>query len=355
MQFADVLERPQNNLNLIRLIAALMVTFSHAYILTGNLPNEPFLRWTGDQTAGYLGVFVFFVVSGVLVTRSYARTESIVHYVGSRALRIYPALAMLLLLSAIPMGMWWTQLSLGEYLKRPEVWRYVADNLYFKTNHQLPGVFENLVGERSVNGSLWTLRYEVYAYFLVIVFGLLGLLRNSTAFNLTVAGLVLLYLKQPVGFLLAPAKWDAPILVPLLGFLFGAFVYVNRAHLHCRLRYLVLAAMAYLTCRHGIWNVPVVVLSVGYAALAVGFHPRLQLRLNIRNDYSYGIYLYSFPIQQTVVWLLPGLQPWQHFALALLFIIPMSALSWHALEQPTLKLKKFLPKSQPDAQRKPSV
>jgi len=349
MQFVDVLERPQNNLNLIRLVAALMVTFSHAYILTGNLASEPFLHWTGDQTAGYLGVFVFFVVSGLLVSRSYDRTENMVHYVGSRALRIYPALLMVLLLSAVPMGLWWTQMTGGEYLKRPEVWRYVTDNLYFKTNHQLPGVFDQLVAERSVNGSLWTLAYEVYAYFLVIVFGLLGLLRNRTAFNVTVAGLVLLYLKEPLGFVLAPAKWDAPILVPLLGFLFGAFVYVNRAGLSCRLRYLGLAAVAYLTCRHGMWNVPVVVLSVGYAVLVLGFHPALQLRLNIRNDYSYGIYLYSFPIQQTVVWLLPRLQPWQHFALALLFIIPLSALSWHGLEKPALKLKKFLPKLQPAA------
>ena len=54
-------------------------------------------------------------------------------------------------------------------------------------------------------------------------------------------------------------------------------------------------------------------------------------------------YIYSFPIQQIIVSFLPNLTPWQHFAVSLVFVIPLAAVSWHSLEKPALKLKKYLP------------
>jgi len=343
MTFSSLLERTQNNLNLVRLIAALLVTLSHAFALTGNIKSEPFLRFTGDQTFGYFAVFVFFVVSGLLISRSFDQNPSIGHYLGSRVLRIYPALMLVLLLSALPLGLWLTTLPLAEYIRHKEVWRYVVENLAFVTSHQLPGVFEKQPASTSVNGSLWTLAFEIYAYLLVIGAGLLGLLKSRHAFNLAVVAMILLYAKEPIGFLLMPGRWEAPYFMPLLGFLFGTFVYVNRDWVQCRLRYVVLALIVSIVFHHSTLAVPIFVISVGYLVLALGYHPNLQLNLVMKNDYSYGVYLYSFPLQQVTVYLWPNLLPWQHFMAALLLIVPLAVMSWHWLEKPALRLKRYLP------------
>lgn len=341
--FNDLLDTPKNNLNLIRLLAASAVTFSHAYILTGHANAEPWFVVTGSQTFAYLAVFIFFVISGLLICRSFDQNQNIGHYVGSRALRIYPALLLSLLLCALPLGMVFTNLAPSDYLQNPRVLHYMIDNLKFNINYELPGVFVNTPVANSVNGSLWTLAFEAYAYLMVVIFGLLGLLRNRNLFNIVAAMLVLIYLKEPAGFLLVSGEWDTPLFMPLVGFLFGALVYANRSHIQCRLRYVVLALAIYYIFRDSAFHRVLFTVAVGYSALALGFHPKLQLNAFLKNDYSYGIYVYSFPIQQMLVALVPRLQPLQHFLWASLGIIPLAVLSWHVLERPALRLKRFLP------------
>ena len=341
--FSELIENPNNNLNLVRLLAASAVTYSHAYILTGHANSEPWFELTGTQTFAYLAVFVFFVISGLLISRSFDHNPNIGHYIGSRALRIYPAMFLSLLLCAVPLGLVFTNLPASDYLENARVLSYVTDNLKFNINYELPGVFAHTTVPNSVNGSLWTLAFEAYAYMMVIIFGLLGLLRTRISFNIVAAMLVLLYLKEPAGFLLASGEWDTPLVMPLVGFLFGAFVYVNRSHIQCRLRYIFLALAIYYIFRDSPFHRALFTAAIGYAALAVGFHPKLQLNAFLKNDYSYGIYIYSFPIQQMMVASLPNLQPLQHLFWAALGIVPLAIVSWHALEKPAIRLKRFLP------------
>ena len=343
--FSDLLETPKNNLNLIRLLAASAVTFSHAYILTGHANAEPWFVLTGSQTFAYLAVFIFFVISGLLISRSFDQNRNIAHYIGSRGLRIYPALFLALLLCALPLGLVFTNLPTSDYLQNPRVLNYITDNLKFNINYELPGVFVNIPVANSVNGSLWTLALEAYAYLMVIVFGLLGLLRNRNLFNVVAVMLVLIYLKEPAGFLLVPGEWDTPLFMPLVGFLLGALVYANRSHIQCRLRYVVLALAIYYVFRDSAFHRVLFTVAVGYCALAVGFHPKLQLNALLKNDYSYGIYVYSFPIQQMIVALVPNEPPLLHFLFAGICIVPLAMASWHLLEKPALKLKRYLPGS----------
>lgn len=341
--FAVLLEGRDNNLNLIRLLAASLVTFSHAYPLTGNGDAEPLARLSGVLSFGRLAVFVFFVISGLLIARSFDRCPSLLHYFGARALRLYPALLAALLLCALPLGLWLTPLSPADYLRHPEVFGYVRNNLQFTTQYGLPGVFAGNPHPGSVNGSLWTLRYEVYAYFCVVGFGLLGLLRHRPAFNVVTLALILLYLKLPVGFLLMPAEWGIEIVLPLAGFLFGMAVYVNRARIDCRLRYAVLGMLFCLFSWSSPWLAGIFIVTVGYTVLVLAFHPRLQTGLVQRTDYSYGVYVYSFPVQQLLALLLPALHPGTHFMLAYGCVLLLAAASWHWLEKPALAWKRYLP------------
>ena len=343
--FQELIDIPKNNLNLIRLLAASAVTFSHAYILTGQQSAEPWFVFTGSQTFAYLAVFIFFVISGLLISRSFDRNPNVGHYIGSRALRIYPALIVSLLLCTIPLGLSYTNLADSTYLRNPQVYRYITDNLKFNINYELPGVFTNLPITNSVNGSLWTLAFEVYAYFMVILVGLLGLLKNRNLFNIVAAVLILLYLKEPAGFSLIPDEWTAPMYMPLIGFLFGVFVYVNRGYIQCRLQYVFIALAIYYIFQDSEFHRALFAVSIGYAALVVGFHPKLQLNAFATNDYSYGIYVYSFPIQQMMVSSAPSLQPLQHFFWVMFGIVPLAILSWHWLEEPAIRLKRLLPDS----------
>lgn len=341
MNFDTCTNDSKNNLNLIRLMASVAVTLSHSYILTKNLAKEPLFLLTGTQTFGYLAVFVFFVVSGFLISRSFDKNSNITQYLLARALRIYPALLAALVFCVIPIGLTFSSLSPSEYIKNPQIWHYITDNLLFKSSFQLPGLFTTNPESSSVNGSLWSLRYEVYAYILVVLFGWIGLLNHRATFNAVILLMALLYTKAPVGFLLVPGYWDAPFFMPILGFSFGMFAYVNRSWVPCKMSHIAVAFIIYYFYKNSEWVFLIYTTTIGYLTLALSFHPKLQLGLVKKNDYSYGIYVYSFPIQQTLLLIFPKIDPLPHFFTSLLIVVPLSMLSWHFLEQPSLRLKKY--------------
>src|SRR5215471_7752815 len=152
----------QNNFDALRLLAAASVIFSHSFLIAeGSQAREWLILLTGNQCIlGLTGVFVFFAISGFLVTQSFEQTANPWHFLAKRALRIFPGLLV-------------TTLSLGTYLIRPEPYEYVLGNtLLDQTVHELPGVsfVKNPVG-LEINGSLWTLRYEFVMYLMVLVLG----------------------------------------------------------------------------------------------------------------------------------------------------------------------------------------
>ena len=66
----------ENNFNLLRVLAAFAVLYSHSYALTdGKGLTEPFRAFLGMSLGG-LAVDVFFVVSGFLVCSSLLRRQS---------------------------------------------------------------------------------------------------------------------------------------------------------------------------------------------------------------------------------------------------------------------------------------
>src|SRR5712691_3361532 len=169
-----------NNFDALRLVTAASVVFSHSFLIAeGTQDHEPLILLTGNQSIlGLAGVFVFFAISGFLVTQSFEQTANPLHYLAKRALRIFPGLFIATLLSAFVLGPLVTALPLGAYLSRPEPYQYVIGNtLLDQTVHELPGVsfVANPVG-LEINGSLWTLRCEFVMYLMVLALGMLRLL-----------------------------------------------------------------------------------------------------------------------------------------------------------------------------------
>ena len=329
----------ENNLNLLRLLAASLVTLSHAWPLTGS-SGEPLAQATGNLTFGKLAVHIFFAISGFLITRSFDRSVNLPHFLRARALRIYPGLTVALLLSVVCSQLLTGSLPNREFFLNPSTIAYVKNNLMFNTQYDLPGIFTTNHFAGSVNGSLWTLRYEVAMYLGVTLAGMFGTIRHPFWFNLLSIPLVALSLvKVAQG---TPPLGSIPEegVVMAMCFYLGTAMYVNRHRLPLDLRILALLWIFAVSAKGYTAFYPLYALALTYSVLVIGFLPGLQSAfLSLRNDYSYGIYIYSFPIQQLLVFFQPSLGPWLHFTVAYLLVVPIAFISWHAVEKPALKMK----------------
>src|SRR5262249_10328965 len=146
--------------------------------------NEPLILLTGNQAIlGLAGVFVFFAISGFLVTQSFEQTPNPLQFLAKRGLRIFPGLFIATVISAFVMGPLVTTLPLGSYLGRPEPYQYVVGNtLLDQTVHELPAVrFSDNPVRLEISGSLWTLRYEFLMYLMVLALGLVRRLSLPAA------------------------------------------------------------------------------------------------------------------------------------------------------------------------------
>src|SRR5690348_4770379 len=112
-----------NNFDAVRLLAALSVVFSHSFLIAeGSEASEWFVRVTGNQCVlGLVGVFVFFIISGYLVTESWCRNPLPAGFALRRALRIYPGLLVNVLVCALLIGPVVSSLPLAAYLAGPEL------------------------------------------------------------------------------------------------------------------------------------------------------------------------------------------------------------------------------------------
>lgn len=337
-----------NNFNLLRILAALAVLFSHCYPLTGN-PTEPFAQLTG-LTAGTIAVDTFFIISGFLVTTSLIKTANIKVYLLSRAIRIFPALAVAAMFCVFVVGPIFTRLSLGEYFTDKLTYKHLLHNstALFGLKFKLPGVFEGNVYPNAVNGSLWSLRWEIRLY---LILALIGWVHFRWPHRFGPRGLKTVILALAVGAMsgylvkylgLAGTKGMNMSLHLTAMFFYGAalFCFQHRVSLSARGMLIAVAAMA-LAVLDRQWFFVAYNLGLGYLVLCLAYLPGGVVRkFNAIGDYSYGIYIYAFPVQQSLMALHPGLEPIQLLATATPVTLVLAMLSWHLLEKPALRIKK---------------
>jgi peptidoglycan/LPS O-acetylase OafA/YrhL len=340
--FEDASNRAGANcFDVCRFGLAALVILSHSYAVLGNpiAYTEPLARLSLQIGLGTLAVNGFFVISGFLVSSSYCRCPSLGTYLRNRALRIYPGLLVALAISA------WVVAPLAG--GHGDFNRFIWRPLLGRNLPEYPGAF----GANPlpyINGSLWTMRFEVFCYLLVPALAWLGCFqvarRSVVLFLVSYLGFQATgtYLKAGGHFQLGFFDWldEMPHLVTY--FLAGVTLYVHRARLPRSPR-LAWAAMILgcLTIRYGLeWTLPFtwsyLILFVALGALPTRFYSLRWL-----GDISYGMYLYSFAIQQMLVaaWL-------GHWSPKRLFLasFPLSliagALSWHFVEQPCIRWKR---------------
>lgn len=334
---AEVQARPLDNFLLLRLIAAALVIYGHAPAIAGGGPPDLFL-WLGwDVYSGLLGVAIFFFVSGYLVTGSWLRRRDALAFGWARLLRIVPGYAVCLALSALVIGAVTTRLTLADYYGDPDTWRYLGQNLKLRYGMAwtLPGVFATNPLP-TVNGSLWTLPIESRLYVWVGVIGLLGIAQRRWAFNALAIGLLLL---GSIGFEHVPLLRVSPETDRLAGlFLLGALCQVNRdlVRVHGAVA-IGLAALAWLAHDTSLYPW---LFALALGAMVFWFAYRTRWTgYNRFGDYSYGLYLWGFPVQQLVQSAWPSLGALGNAAISLPLALGCGVLSWCAIERPALRLR----------------
>jgi len=175
MMLSQAMSRKGNNFDLVRLVAAILVVWRHAYLMQWNDPAvDPLGTALGFDGLGSVGVYAFFLMSGLLVTASYARQRSAPRFIALRLARIWPAIAGGSLFTIFVIGPLFTTWPLADYFRSHVTWMNLdnVSTIALKRGWVLPGVFEHNRFAYDVSAPLWTLPVEVRCYLIVLVAGL---------------------------------------------------------------------------------------------------------------------------------------------------------------------------------------
>jgi peptidoglycan/LPS O-acetylase OafA/YrhL len=342
--YSPLNERRTNNYDFLRIIAAICIAITHSFNLLARNAEEPMMKISGQRyDFSFIGLSIFFSISGYLITRSAIQSTSLRNYYWKRFLRIQPLLFIIALLSVLIVGPVFTSLSVAEYFSNSSTWTFFR-NIFPPAGIQftLPGVFTNNVAEPGVNGSLWTLIVEERLYIAVnllflfksrgrnvaIIAILLAdtlYILNEAFFNHTLISYLnssssffaLLFLNGGLLFLLGPptlAFFQKKGLVVLLLLAGLSIVYLPLAFMQIAAipgLVIVIANIRAVTNRAGAWG-----------------------------DFTYGIYIFTFPVQQMIISLNnSAINPYLLFAEAMLVVVPLAVMSWYFVEKKCLKMR----------------
>jgi peptidoglycan/LPS O-acetylase OafA/YrhL len=348
--FQSLAEGRDNNFHIVRLVAATAVLISHSFALVTGDPNLEPWRHTIGMTPGTIAVDLFFVISGYLVALSIQRSNSATHFFWSRALRIYPGLVFMV--GLITLACWFTStLAFKEYAINWQTIKFLIKNsvLIMGVEFTLPGTFPRNPVPEVINGSLWSLPEEIKMYGVLL---LVWLTSRSSAhagawFKYLTAGLCLAGLVGYFGWHFA--GWHLPMhhaVFRLAYFFFAGTIFANFGHLipsSARAAGLMAAVLAL-----GVWREELfftayhLVLPYLLLFVCLGFKNDWTRKLNGQEDYSYGIYIWGFPIQQFCLHAVPGMGVEWLTALAFGITLIVAAFSWHFVEKPALNYRRPL-------------
>jgi len=339
---AALLHGRDNNFNLIRFLAASAVILDHSFALVAHDQAAGALIDVDRLEIGRLAVDVFFIISGFLVTRSVMTQPTLIDYAVARVLRLFPALLAVCIGIAFVLGPVVTAASFGDYFTDPRPWLFVPLTASLITHSlTLPGVFDTVPQSGAIDPPLWTLRYETMCYGLLALFALVGALATRFRATLTLAAILGFYVfvtlatswREDSGAVDSAARF-------ILGFFVGGAFYVFAGKIRLDLAVaLVLGLVAAATYGTAAYEAALIV-ALAYSLLWFALVPAGAIRrFNRFGDYSYGLYILCFPIQQTFVMLDPRIPPAWLFVCSFPAVLAFAILSWHFVEHPALRRK----------------
>lgn len=353
---SDGLSGRANSLGLLRLILAAAVIFSHAFP-TGGLGTDPFTGWFRNQeNLGGVAVIGFFAASGYLIAKSGARSD-VIAFLWHRVLRIFPAFWLALLVGAFFVGpIAWFSMGRGvrSYFTVANPWSYVSGN-WLLTIHQygIADIFVSTpygqVAGSVLNGSIWTLIYEFFCYLVIAALVLLTVMRRPRVAKILIIALLAVTAVLRLGFVFTGQNWgvyvplmsDVSTQILLYAFLCGSLLAVFSRQIRLDDRAAIIAAVVVIaTLRiEGFQFFGIPAMAYVLFWLAARLPPMFQ-RVGAVNDYSYGVYVYGFLIEQSFASIGLYRLGYVPFVLTSLVVTGGCAwVSWHLVEKRALALK----------------
>ena len=354
----------------LRHLLAVIILAFHSYVLGfGGKGNIGYAKGALLYTAMHLttkqlviealrpGLFalvaMFFALSGFLVLGSALRTRNTRQFFTMRALRILPALCTEVALSAFILGPIVTTLSPNAYFANPLTYSYFG-NIVGMIQYELPGVFTHNPLPDVVNVNLWTLHAEFFCYLMIGILMVTGVLyRTRTVSILIVAAIIGAAIVAAIPQLGLPARYEAThfqswflVVMFALGMLFA----LHQSSIPLKGWLCVVCVLGYFALMiSGLCDALAAVL-LTYVMLWLGACRFAWFDRLVTDDCSYGIYLYGYPITQTIVFALgahleglggvPRLLIVASLSIATTFLFAL--FSWRRIEKPFLRLKTVL-------------
>lgn len=335
----------KNNFDFLRLLFAFFVIITHSYSLSGLKECDILCQITPNHiNLSYIGVRGFFIISGYLIFQSVMRSKGLIDYYWKRLLRLIPGLFVVLLLTVL-LAQFIYHGSIPYWHNR-HVLMYLPNNLtLFKTQMSFEGIFETNPTPNTINGSLWTLVYEFSFYIILSLFiftknnklkTTLLLLVLYLFFNIT----ILFFSKDVSGYGIHAI--DVNNFTKLGSFFIGGSIlasididrYGNKNKVFfVSLFLLILTVVLNKFSYFQFLLLPVVIIIGGLKAT-----PYLSNVNKALGDLSYGLYIYSFVIQQTLMYFFK-LDQITLFLYSLVLSVSFAYLSWHFVEKRALRLK----------------
>ncbi|MDR9839470.1 acyltransferase family protein [Herbaspirillum huttiense] len=336
--------RNENSFDALRLIAALFVFHSHQWVLSGREAEH--IPWF-DTSISTIGVTMFFAISGYLVTKSAMRNPNILSFYWNRIVRIMPGLtANVLFLFLIGASV--TTLSFAEFWSSPVTREFVYKNILLAFNdprYMLPEVFSGNP-EHGLNGSLWTLPYEI-AMYIGVGFALCATRERQTRVTIAIMALVtffsILVLKSQVKSYSFPFElWNVFLLEQfgITGFVFTLGVLIALSDNLKHVLWMSLVASIILSFGDAHQAAPYALLPAVVILIGTSQYLKLPKALG---DCSYGLYLYGFPVQQMLVHFIGTEHYALRYAIGLCMTFVLAFISWKVIEDPAIRFLKWRP------------
>jgi peptidoglycan/LPS O-acetylase OafA/YrhL len=327
-----------NGFDYIRLVLSLAVVASHSINVTMGQKAVSEFFYSGWRPILILVLPSFFALSGFLVAGSLMRCRTLASFLYLRGIRLLPALAVEVFVSAIVIGSIFTTLPLKDYYLHPEFRAYFL-NILGLIHFYLPGVFENNVMPGKVNSQLWTIPNELRCYVALSLCAIFRLHRKPKLFLIVVIFAEIINDASSLAFPRHSAEIVRGVGL-VMSFFWGVVFYQFKEKILQSASITLFAAafvlvLALLPGGENFIALPACIITV-----YVGTRNLPRNWFTVGSDYSYGIYLYGFPIQQTLVASWPYQMGWfENIVWSILIATSLAALSWRFIEKPALELR----------------
>lgn len=329
-----ITQNRHNNFNLLRLIFAILVLFSHSFeLIDGNTSREILTSIFHTISFGELAVDGFFLLSGYLIVQSWQSFPQPGQFLKKRILRIYPgfiAATIICTFVVAPLGS-----NIPNYFSG-------FPFLYFLENTallRLPIALSVFSGQPypMVNAAMGTIFIEFECYLVVLLIGFLGGIGKRQVWLCLTLAILCGFSYQKFGF---TPHFEIPFRLGSFFFVGGCFyLYRELFSFNRKLVFVCALSLIVLMTNSSVDELALAILG-GYLLFQFAFMPSPFLAGFLKlPDISYGVYLYGWPTQKLLLWNFPMMSPWMLFILTCCVCFVCGSISWYGIEKHFLKLK----------------